>query len=85
MKKIALLVATIGCLASMPALGSQVTTDKPIILADDFCIGPACIGTRDRDEEWRLRHRERDRDCRDVTIRERRGDEVVERHIRRCD
>jgi hypothetical protein len=83
MKKIALLVATAGCLASMPALGSQVATDKPIILAEDFCVGPACVRTRDREDEWRLRHR--DRDCRDVTIRERRGDEVVERHIRRCD
>ena len=42
------------------------------------------------DEDWRYRHGDnwryyRDRGCRDVTIRERRGDEVVVKHERRCD
>jgi hypothetical protein len=37
----------------------------------------------DRDRwRWREHHRE---GCRDVTVPERRGDEVVVRHIRRCD
>jgi hypothetical protein len=35
----------------------------------------------DRDR-WREHHRE---GCRDVTVRERHGDDVVVRHTRRCD
>jgi hypothetical protein len=35
------------------------------------------------DDDWR--YRRGDRGCRDVTIRERRGDEVVVKHVRRCD
>ncbi len=47
------------------------------------------IGT-DRDRDWRDHRREEWREhqrrgCRDVTIRERRGDEVVVRHVHRCD
>jgi hypothetical protein len=38
----------------------------------------------DRDR-YRDEYREHRRDCREVTVRERRGDEVIVRHERRCD
>jgi hypothetical protein len=80
MKKTMLLLAAAGCLVSVPALaGAPAAADKPIILAEELCVGPACIGTH---EERRYRSRD---ECREVTIRERRGDEVVERRVRRCD
>src|SRR5215471_20228794 len=66
----------------------------------DLCVGPDCRD-RDRvyrerryynryDDDWRYRRGDdwryyRDGACRDVTVRERRGDEVVVRHMRRCD
>ena len=64
----------------------------------DLCVGPDC--RRDRGDRYREDRYRRfdDRDygydrgwryrrggCRDVTVRERRGDEVVVRHDRRCD
>jgi hypothetical protein len=64
-----------------------------------FCVGPDC-GERDRvyrerryfdryDDDWRYRYgsgwRDRREGCRDVTIRERRGDEIMVRRVRRCD
>jgi hypothetical protein len=66
----------------------------------NLCVGSDCrdrdqvYGERryyDRyDDDWRYRHGDnwryyRDGACRDVTVRERRGDEVVVRHHRRCD
>ena len=61
----------------------------------NVCVGPDCRRERERryfdryddrryrrDDNWRYRsgdHR------RDVTIRERRGDDVVVKHVRRCD
>jgi Ni/Co efflux regulator RcnB len=41
---------------------------------------------RDRDDRRDREFREHSRrDCRDVTMRERRGDDVIVRHERRCD
>jgi hypothetical protein len=72
MKKLALMLAASGCLLTVPAF------------ADDICVGPACIGVhRDRDEVVRERHR--DADCREVTVRERRGDDIVVTKKRTCD
>ncbi len=67
----------------------------------DLCVGPNCRDRdrdyRDRDrryfgrygDDWRYRYgrdwRYRGEGCRDVTVRERRGDDVVVRHMRRCD
>jgi len=72
---------------TMPALaGSPGTTDNPVVLAGgQFCVGPACVG-RDRDRDWRYRHRgygyDRERGCRDVTIRR---DDGSVTHVHRCD
>ena len=82
----------------MPALANSISeTSAGTKLAQiDACIGPNCAdrayrdhryGDRaygyERDREWRFRHG--DRGCREVTIRDRRGSEVVVRHERRCD
>jgi hypothetical protein len=92
MSRFALLFVAASCLPAVPAIaGSAPVDQKPIILAEDFCVGPACVGIRDRDrDEWRYRRHERygeryGEGCREVTVRERRGDEVVERRTRRCD
>ena len=72
--------ATIACLAGAPGVAAAATVDRPIQLAQDVRIGV----DRDRDYDrpyWRHRHE----GCRDVTIRERHGGEMVVRHIRRCD
>ncbi|HWN53089.1 MAG TPA: hypothetical protein VNO18_25270 [Xanthobacteraceae bacterium] len=81
-------------------VGAPATSEPAVTLAQfDVCIGPDCgdrgyreRGYRERDHrydraydydrDWR--YRERERGCRDVTIRERRGDELVVRHERRC-
>jgi hypothetical protein len=79
--------------------GNAIPSNPAITLAQlNLCVGPDC---RDRDRDRVYRERDRDRRyfgrygddwryyrggaCRDVTIREHRGDEVVVRHIRRCD
>ena len=70
--------ATIACLAGAPGVAAAATVDRPIQLAQDVRIGV----DRDYDRPgWRHRHE----GCREVTIRERRGGEMVVRHIRRCD
>ena len=57
----------------------------------NVCVGPDCPDRdrvrRERERRYFDRYDERrgDRGCRDVTIRERRGDEVVVKHVRRCD
>ncbi len=80
-------------------VAAPATSEPAVTLAQfDVCVGPDCRRDRDRrydrdrydrtydrydrerDHDWRYR----DRGCRDVTIRERRGDEVVVRHERRC-
>jgi hypothetical protein len=72
-------VAAVASLAATPCFaGSTTTADRPIQLAQDVRIGV----DRDYDRpHWRHRHE----GCREVTIRERRGGEMVVRHIRRCD
>ena len=79
-------------------VAAPVTSEPAVTLAQfDVCVGPDCRRDRDRrydrdrydraygydrayDHDWRYR----ERGCREVTIRERRGDEVIVRHERRC-
>jgi hypothetical protein len=81
MKTVIYAAATIACLAGAPSVASAATAvDRPIQLAQDVRIG--VDRPRDYDRPyWRHRHE----GCRDVTIRERHGGEMVVRHIRRCD
>ena len=78
--------------------GNAIPSKPAVTLAQlDFCIGPDCQrAPRERerryydryddngryryDDDWRYR-----RGCREVTIRERRGDEIVVRRTHRCD
>ena len=78
--------ATIACLAGAPGVAAAATVDRPIQLAQDVRIGVERDYDRPgyREPGWRWRHRERE-GCREVTIRERQGGEMVVRHIRRCD
>jgi hypothetical protein len=83
--------------ACAEAGGNPVPSKPAVTLAQlDVCIGPDCRRERERryygqygddrryryDDDWRYRRGDH---CRDVTIRERRGDEVVVRRERRCD
>jgi hypothetical protein len=96
MGKLPLIAAAVaGALWAFPASAGEVNTNPAITLAQlDVCVGPDCRerGYREnerryygRDDDWRYRRGYGYRGCRDVTIRERRGDEVVVRHVRRCD
>jgi hypothetical protein len=70
MKSVIYAVATIACLAGAPSVAT----------AQDVRIGV------DRPHDYdRPYFRHRHEGCRDVTIRERHGGEMVVRHIRRCD
>jgi hypothetical protein len=73
-------VATVACLAGVPGVaGAATAVDRPLQLAQ-YVEHEG--GWRDRDRPgWRHRHE----GCREVTIRERRGGEMIVRHIRRCD
>jgi hypothetical protein len=81
--------------ASAGEMNTQAASGPSITLAQvDVCIGPDCRRDRDYYRERHVYDYDRDRDwrywrgearCRDVTIRERRGDEVVIRHRLRCD
>lgn len=101
MGKLPLIAAVASSLWVLPAYagegGNAIPSNPAVTLAQlDLCVGPNC---RDRDRVYRERERERryygrygddwryyrGGACRDVTVRERRGDEVVVRHIRRCD
>ncbi len=101
MGKLAFIAALASAMWALPASagdGGSIPSKPEVTLAQlDFCIGPDCRRERDRryydryDDDWRYR-RDNDwrygygaRGCRDVTIRERRGDEVVVRRERRCD
>jgi hypothetical protein len=81
--------------------GNAIPSKPELTLAQlDVCVGPDCRD-RDRghgerryynryDDDWLHRHGDnrryyRNGACHDVTVRERRGDEVVIRHVRRCD
>ena len=87
MKTLASILLVAASVTAFPALADSLsTTDKPIVLAGgQFCVGPACVG-RDRDRDWRYRHRgygyDRERGCRDVTIRR---DDGSVTHVHRCD
>ena len=98
--KLPLIAAVASVVWAVPAYaGNGGNTSQPeITLAQlNLCVGPDCRD-RDRadrerryygrDEDWRFRQGDRyyrGGPCRDVTVRERRGDEVVVRHMRRCD
>jgi hypothetical protein len=81
MKSAICAAVALACLTTAPSIaGAASAVDRPIQLAQDVRIGV----DRDYDRPgWRWRHRHEG--CREVTVRERRGDEVIVRHIRRCD
>jgi hypothetical protein len=100
MGKLALIAAVGSAMWALPASagdGGDIPSKPEITLAQlDFCVGPDCRRDRERryydryDDDWRYRRGDhwrgyRGEGCRDVTVRERRGDEVVVRHVRRCD
>jgi hypothetical protein len=76
MRKLALVAAL--AVAAPVGLVSVAHADSSVKLAQ---VGVEIRTDRDRDE-WREHHR---RDCREITVRERRGDEVVVRREQRCD
>jgi len=98
MRKLPVIVAAASALWAVPAfaghMGPPVASEPAVTLAQfELCVGPDCRYRdyyRDRrydraydyDRDWRYRDERR---CRDVTIRERRGDEVYVRRERRCD
>ena len=98
---IAAVASAMWALPAFAEDGRNVIPSKPAVtLAQlDLCIGPDCqrvYRERERryydryDGDWRYRYgddwryRRGDR-CREVTIRERRGDEIVVRREHRCD
>jgi hypothetical protein len=71
MKTAIFAIGAVACLMAAPGF-------TPPVKAQDVRIETG----RDYDRPyWRHRHE----GCRDVTIRERRGGDMVVRHIRRCD
>jgi hypothetical protein len=100
MGKLPLIIAVTSAMWALPASaqgeGNAIPSKPAVTLAQlDFCIGPDCQRAyRERryydrydddsryryDDDWRYR-----RGCREVTIRERRGDEIVVRRVHRCD
>ena len=69
-------LGAVACLMATPSF-------SPPAQAQDVRIGVERDYDRPgwREPAWRHRHE----GCREVTIRERRGGEMVVRHIRRCD
>jgi hypothetical protein len=100
MGKLPLIVTIASAMWALPAFaeggGNAIPPRPAVTLAQlDLCIGPDCRRERERryydryddrryrtDDDWRYRRGDH---CRDVTIRERRGDEVVVRRVHRCD
>src|ERR1700726_3232395 len=90
----AISLTAVPAFADVPARAAQPAITLALL---DFCVGPDCRYRDDRYRDGRYRerfgrdygydrdYRRGDRGCRDVTIRDRRGDEVVVRHERRCD
>jgi hypothetical protein len=66
----------------LPILAAAIGFSAMPAFAQSVCIGPDC-GRHDRGV-YREHYREHE-GCRQITVRERRGDEVVVKHIRRCD
>jgi hypothetical protein len=99
MGKLVLTAAVASAMWVLPASaengGNTIPSRPAVTLAQlDLCVGPDCRRERryyDRyDDDWRYRNGDnwrhyRGEACRDVTVRERRGNEVVIRHVRRCD
>jgi hypothetical protein len=100
MRRLPVIVAAASALWAFPACagqaGAPAASEPAVTLAQfELCVGPDCryrdYRDRDRrydraydyDRDWR--YWRDDRRCRDVTIRERRGDEVIVRRERRCD
>ena len=79
MRKLALVVmAAAGFATIAPVTGFSVAKADP-----GMKLAQVGVEIRtDRDREYREHHR---RDCREITIRERRGDDVVVRREQRCD
>ena len=93
------IASVMGVLPAFAEHGGNAFPTRPAVtLAQlDVCIGPDCqrpyrereyYGRYDddrryrHDDDWRYRRGDH---CRDVTVRERRGDDVVVRRERRCD
>jgi hypothetical protein len=70
-------VATVACLAGVPGVtgtaSAATAVDRPPVTLAQY-------GERDH---WRWRHRHEG--CREITVRERRGGEMIVKHIRKCD
>jgi hypothetical protein len=98
-RKLPLIAAVTTAMWILPASagdGVNIPSKPEVTLAQlNLCVGPDCRRDRerryyDRSDDWRYRHGDnwgdyRGSGCRDVTVRERRGGEVVVKHIRRCD
>jgi len=90
MGKLALIAAVASAMWTLPASAGDggIPTKPEVTLAQlNLCVGPDCRNHERRryDDDWRYRHGYYGREgCRDVTVRERRGDDVVVRHVRRC-
>jgi hypothetical protein len=101
MRKLPIVTVVASVLWALPASvgygASSIPSSAAVTVAQlDVCVGPDCRRERERryfgrsdedrryrhDDDWRYRRGER---CRDVTIRERRGDDVVVKRERRCD
>ena len=99
MRKFPVIVAAASSLWAFPALagqaGAPAASEPAVTLAQfDLCVGPDCRYRGYRDHRYDRaydydrdywRYRRDDRRCRDITVRERRGDEVVVRRERRCE
>jgi hypothetical protein len=87
MMKFAYVLAAVTCLTALPAMAETAApaTDAPIVLAQSLRIDTGRRGVVIRE---RHRHapafRARDRGCRMITVRERRGNTMIVRKIRRC-
>ena len=83
MKTFALIAAAVALLAILPA-STQTASAEPVRLAQaDVSVRIVGDGVRigtDRRRHWRHHHAE----CRMVTIRERRGNTIYVKKIRRC-
>jgi hypothetical protein len=80
MRKLAfVMTAAAGLAAILPVTGFSAAK------ADNLKLAQVGIEIRTDRDRYRDEYREHRRDCREVTVRERRGDEVIVRHERRCD
>jgi hypothetical protein len=101
MQKLPLIAAVASAMWALPASagyeGNAIPSKPDVRLAQlQLCVGPGCRSEVERryydrdDDDWRYLQGDdwryyRGGACRDVTFRELRGEEVVVRHVRRCD